>query len=371
MVIVIVTDFLAFVLMHTQKNESQEYQFFGGEFWRKIGVCVYTFLYVQEYQFFGGEFWRKIGVCVYTFLYVDKLLQIASKSGISVGRPEFIITFRTERPDYLIVIECKASVTKHESKNHDKYDEYAVDGALLYASYLSKEYDVLVIAVSGETKKELKVSHYLQLKNGIKASIVFGDSLLSLENYLNGYKESQEKTTHTAESIKKYIKELNDKLQEQKVGEDRRLLLLSGILIALDNRAFQSAYQEQTEPEELAQFLIESIKNQLKGKLDAKKIQIITNEFGFIKNHATLSQKPTVLSTIIKEIEGNIKPFIAKNKYYDVLSELYIAFLRYANKDKAFGIVLTPPHITDLFCHLAMVNKNSILLDNCTGTSGH
>src|SRR5659263_372518 len=70
MVIVIVTDFLAFVLMHTQKNESQEYQFFGGEFWRKIGVCVYTFLYVQEYQFFGGEFWRKIGVCVYTFLYV-------------------------------------------------------------------------------------------------------------------------------------------------------------------------------------------------------------------------------------------------------------------------------------------------------------
>jgi len=48
MVIVIVTDFLAFVLMHTQKNESQEYQLFGGEFWRKIGVCVYTFLYVKK-----------------------------------------------------------------------------------------------------------------------------------------------------------------------------------------------------------------------------------------------------------------------------------------------------------------------------------
>jgi hypothetical protein len=35
MVIVIVSDFLAFVLMHTQKNESQEYQIFGREFWRK------------------------------------------------------------------------------------------------------------------------------------------------------------------------------------------------------------------------------------------------------------------------------------------------------------------------------------------------
>jgi hypothetical protein len=52
MVIVIVTDFLAFVLMHTQKNESQEYQLFGREFWRKIGVCVYTFLYVNKLNFF-------------------------------------------------------------------------------------------------------------------------------------------------------------------------------------------------------------------------------------------------------------------------------------------------------------------------------
>jgi radical SAM superfamily enzyme YgiQ (UPF0313 family) len=34
--------------MHTQKNESQEYQLFGREFWRKIGVCVYTFLYVHK-----------------------------------------------------------------------------------------------------------------------------------------------------------------------------------------------------------------------------------------------------------------------------------------------------------------------------------
>jgi len=50
MVIVIVTDFLVFVLMHTQKNESQEYQLFGGEFWRKIGVCVYTFLYVKRHE---------------------------------------------------------------------------------------------------------------------------------------------------------------------------------------------------------------------------------------------------------------------------------------------------------------------------------
>ena len=73
-----------------------------------------------------------------------------------MGKPEFIITFRKERPDYIIVIECKASRTKHESKTRDGYGEYAVDGVLLYSSFLSKEYDVLSVDVSGEDKNNLK-----------------------------------------------------------------------------------------------------------------------------------------------------------------------------------------------------------------------
>jgi len=46
-VTIIVTDFLAFV-MHTHKNESQEYHIFGIKFRRKIWVCVYTFLSVKK-----------------------------------------------------------------------------------------------------------------------------------------------------------------------------------------------------------------------------------------------------------------------------------------------------------------------------------
>ena len=53
-----------------------------------------------------------------------------------------------------------------------------------------------------------------------------------------------------------------------------------------------------------------------------------------------------------------------------MLGQLYIEFLRYANSDKGLGIVLTPPHITELFADLAQVNKNSIAYDNCTGTGG-
>lgn len=69
---------------------------------------------------------------------IDKLLENASKQGDGVGKPEFIITF-DEIPNLIIVIECKADVKKHESKTRSNYKDYAVDGVLLYSSYLSKE----------------------------------------------------------------------------------------------------------------------------------------------------------------------------------------------------------------------------------------
>ena len=94
---------------------------------------------------------------------IDKLLKSASKKGSGKGRPEFLISF-SGNSELLIIIECKSDNTKHESPTKDKFSEFAVDGALLYSSYLSKDFDVLAIAVSGQTKQQLKVSHFLQLK---------------------------------------------------------------------------------------------------------------------------------------------------------------------------------------------------------------
>ena len=98
---------------------------------------------------------------------IVKLLSAASKSGTGQGYPEFIIQYKNNL-DLLIVIECKANITKHESKNRNQPKDYAVDGALLYSAYLSREFDVLSIGVSGENERELKVSHFLQLKGGKK-----------------------------------------------------------------------------------------------------------------------------------------------------------------------------------------------------------
>ena len=64
---------------------------------------------------------------------IDKLLKNASKKGGGKGHPEFIISSLKNNPDFIIVVECKANIAKHQSSTSDKYDEYAVDGALLYA----------------------------------------------------------------------------------------------------------------------------------------------------------------------------------------------------------------------------------------------
>lgn len=79
---------------------------------------------------------------------IAKLLRGTSKSGAGQGRPDFIVQFAAE-PELLAVVECKAQTGKHESADRDAPAEYAVDGALYYASHLSRGFDVLAIAVSG------------------------------------------------------------------------------------------------------------------------------------------------------------------------------------------------------------------------------
>lgn len=301
---------------------------------------------------------------------IDKLLKTASKKGSGKGYPEFLITYNTNS-NLLIVVECKAEITKHESKTKDKYVDYAVDGVLLYSSYLSKEFDVLAIAVSGENKRNLKISHYLHLKGERKATEIFGDKLLSADDYLNGYLKSPEKFRQDYKTLLDFTKKLNEKLHTHKILESQRSLLLSCILIALENTAFKNSYASHKTPKNLANSLVQTVSNELEiANILGDKLSNLNIQFSFIKTDTSLSKNENVLKGLIDEIDENINQFIKTHEYFDVLGQLYIEFLRYANSDKGLGIVLTPPHITELFADLAQVNKNSIAYDNCTGTGG-
>ncbi len=301
---------------------------------------------------------------------INKLLATASKKGSGIGRPEFIISFNAN-VDLLIVIECKADSTKHESLNRDKYANFAVDGVLLYAAYLSKDFDVLAIAVSGETQQSLKISHYLHLKSERVATKIFGAKLLPIDDYLNGYLQSPEKFRQDYNVLLDFTKKLNDQLHTHKIPESQRALLISSILIALENQAFKSSYGSHKTPKNLANALVQTVSNELESaNITGSKLENLNIQFSFIKTDKTLSSIPNALKALIDAIDENINQFIKTHEYFDVLGQLYIEFLRYANSDKGLGIVLTPPHITDLFAELAQVNKNTVAFDNCTGTGG-
>lgn len=301
---------------------------------------------------------------------IAKLLKTASKKGSGQGKPEFLITYKTN-PDLLIVIECKANIQNHESSNRDKFADYAVDGVLLYASYLCKEFDVLAIAISGETTQSLKVSHFLHLKNERKATPIFSDNLLTAQNYLDGYLKSPEKFRQDYDVLLNFTRTLNERLHTYKILESQRSLLISCILIAVENPAFKASYAAHRNPQDLSENLVTTVSNELSGaNIGEAKLNNLNNQFSFIKTDTSLSTKENLLKELIDDIDSNINSFIKTHQYFDVLGQLYIEFLRYANSDKGLGIVLTPPHITEFFAEVADINKNSIAYDNCTGTGG-
>lgn len=301
---------------------------------------------------------------------INKLLKLASKAGPGSGQPEFIIS-SSKYPDFLIVIECKADPSKHESDTHDKPISHAVDGALLYASYLTRDYDVLAIGVSGQTKRELNVSHFLFLKGTGKHDKVFGPKLLSYNDYYSGYISDPRKFTEDYQKLLGYSRELNETLHAKKIKESQRSLLISGILIALQNPAFEVSFKKHKTAQQLANNLVTTIIDELSGSdLPKDKLDIIRQGFSFIKTHATLSKDKVFFHELIRGIDESINSFRRTHRYFDTLGQFYIEFLRYANNDKGLGIVLTPPHITELFVKLAGINEDSVVFDNTCGTGG-
>ncbi|MEM1403117.1 MAG: N-6 DNA methylase [Pseudomonadota bacterium] len=317
---------------------------------------------------------------------IDKLLKQASKTGKGKGYPEFIITFKNQ-PQNIIAVECKASVAKHESKERNDFKNYAVDGALLYASYLKDGFNVIAIAVSGETEREVRVSHFLWLQGKHTYKDISDKNFLDPASLFK-IVEKQSQPLREEELVKKAI-EYNELLHSYSIPEVERCTVISSILVALQDQGFANSfntYHDDNNPEDynpnddLIKALLSACETVLKrNKIDAEKQEVILREYGKIKsNHklqnrvitvARKDERNTVLRDLILDVMTSIMPYI-ENNVYDILGKFYTQFIRYAGSDSKTGLVLTPPHITDLFCDLAEINENDIVLDPCCGTGG-
>lgn len=306
---------------------------------------------------------------------IDKLLKNASKSGVGKGYPDFIIT-SSLHADVIIVIECKADIKMQKSPSLHSYKDYAVDGALLYASFLSKEYDVIAIGFSGTNENTLEISHFIQLKGEQESHPLFKDGqFLDFESYYNGLIQSNYKFNQDFSHLIDYTKELNEILQQKKIKERLRALLISGVLIALKNEGFKANYPNYATTNELVTNMFQAIKEQLEDSdvPDKNKKNLVKGYEFIITNNAINNpskEGKEFITNLITNCDNRINSFNATHKYIDTISQFYVEFLRYANDDKGLGIVLTPPHITELFCELAQVNKDSVVIDNTAGTGG-
>lgn len=135
------------------------------------------------------------------------------------------------------MIECKAKNTQHESKDRKQYKDYAVDGVLLYASYLKDGFNTTAIALSGDNDKDKKISSFLWLKEHYTFKSIQDTIFLNPIEVSNIIIQKQSKPFDEEALIKKAI-EYNELLHNYSIPEVERCTLISAVLIALQNTPF-------------------------------------------------------------------------------------------------------------------------------------
>lgn len=314
---------------------------------------------------------------------INKLLRNASKTGKGgKGSPEFIISSPVI-PDFLIVFECKADKKHHQSKELNNAKDYAVDGAIHYASFLSKEYNVVAVGVSGQTNSELKISSYIYPKKSTSPKILSNKSgkpiegIVPFDDFIEHGTYDPDVTKERFHDLMSFSKVLHEFMRDHaKLTESEKPLLVSGTLIALRNKPFANSYSDY-DPSALQKQWMHVIKEEIeKADIPYSKKNNMTQPYSSISVHPELG-KPTaaypkgVLSELIHMLNSKVWPFISIYHDFDVVGQFYGEFLKYTGGDKkALGIVLTPRHITELFACIANLDKSSRVLDFCCGTAG-
>lgn len=324
---------------------------------------------------------------------IDDVLKSASKRGTGkAGYPEYVFVIQ----DFVVVIEDKLSLSKHEklteagviSLEQKDIIDYAVNGAYFYAKHIAQNSSfqkVFAVGVSGDEKHHKITPLYVDDRDGYKKlPDVESFTSFTVENiyeyytrYVLNEKTDIEKTT---EEILKDAADLHEYLRTYGSLKDQdKPLVVSGILLALDDRFFKVDDLLGDESTTDGQLIYEAIKRRLKASNvgpDAKRDKLMS-EFAIIRTSARLNEIDSRLGkTPLKFYTEFLKKNVFDNiKYHstseDFIGRFYGEFMSYSGGDgQSLGIILTPRHICDLFCELLNVSANDVVLDPCCGTAG-
>ena len=269
--------------------------------------------------------------------------------------------------------------------------DYAMNGALFYAKHLAKNNTykkIIAVGVSGDKKKH-KISpiyvddtdYYRELPD-VESFISFNEK--NIDEYYT--REILKEDTNTEKELAEILKDaasLHEDLRNYGNLKDiDKPLVVSGILLALneiEKKSFSIDNLVGDTVETDGQKIYKAIESNLKrvNVQPQVKLDKILSQFSIIRDTQILNEiNDTLGETPLKYYAKFLYEKIFKSIKYtssseDYLGRFYGEFMSYSGGDgQTLGIVLTPKHITELFCELLDLKPEDVVLDPCCGTAG-
>lgn len=325
---------------------------------------------------------------------IDEALKTASKKGTgNAGFPEYVGIVK----DFLIVIEDKASINDHI--NRDKNDliaedqnsiiNYAVNGALFYGKHLSQNTTfkkIIAIGVSGNEKNHRITPLFVDERGGYKElkdiETFVSFSRKNIEEYYQ--REILEVKTNDelkTEEILKIARSLHEDLRNYGNLEDKnKPLIVSGILLALseiEHKNFDISDLIGDNIRTDGTKIYKAIEDNLRRSNVSPEVKRdkLLNQFNLFKDNTKINEindnlGKTPLQYFTEVLYKSIFTSIKYNSSAeDYIGRFYGEFMSYSGGDgQSLGIILTPKHITDLFCELLDIQPSDKVLDPCCGS---
>ncbi len=312
---------------------------------------------------------------------------IESSEGENKGFPEFI----AQVGEFIIVIEDKKDSSKQvlylddDQNNLDLSTEnaiknYAENGALHYAKHIVEKSSYKKVFAFGCSGTENFIIRPIFVN---ESDYKLLDEVEDFENFsednINDYyrEEVLELPSQKDIELDKVInksKELNEHLRNYgQLGDTQKPLVVSAILLALNEGLTLDDLKGKQKGGTDGKKIYEYVRDNLESSEVGDKKSIILNQFNLIKDDETLntiepSLKKTPLKYFTEFIKNKIFPSITTVNV-DILGYFYSEFIKYSGVDgSSLGIVLTPKHITELFCELLEIKPNDKIFDPCCGT---
>ena len=321
---------------------------------------------------------------------LDGALKSASKNQTGkAGYPDHIALV----DDFVLVMEDKSDRLKlilrdggEISQSVKAVQEYAINGALFYAQKIidgSSYKKVFAFGNVGDRKHHIIKPIFIDGDKNIKELPEVDTFKNFTAENIEAYYRRMVLGEESAEEIElKQILRRAETLHEHlrnygQLGEDEKPLVVSAILLALaEGKNFNINQLTGDKINTDGAKLFDHVKNHLSRanvRPEVKKERVLS-QFRLIKDRPILNTvnhalEKTPLRYFTEFIANNIFDAVINNSSEDYLGRFYGEFISYSGGDgQSLGVVLTPRHITELFCDLVDLKPDDIVFDPCCGT---